>query len=79
MDMNNTESDLGIDLSGKPMMSLRTGFLTKNASDEAIAALLNNDSTNAEASAALGDWTDFSFGSTISNAVTDDLMAPLMQ
>ncbi|KAL8655917.1 MAG: hypothetical protein Q9210_000587 [Variospora velana] len=48
-------------------------------SDEARTALLNNDFTNAEALAALGDWTDFSTGSTNSDAVTEDWMMPLMQ
>ncbi|KAL9031192.1 MAG: hypothetical protein Q9196_000756 [Gyalolechia fulgens] len=54
-------------------------YLGNDLSDEARTALLNNDLDNAEALAALGDWTDFSIGSTNSDAVTDDWMVPLMQ
>ncbi|KAL9005867.1 MAG: hypothetical protein Q9188_001375 [Gyalolechia gomerana] len=60
-------------------MNNTESWLENDLSDEARTALLNNDLTNAEALAALGDWTDFSIGSTSSDAVTDDWMVPLVQ
>ncbi|KAL8764071.1 MAG: hypothetical protein Q9184_000282 [Pyrenodesmia sp. 2 TL-2023] len=53
-------------------------YLGSGLSDEARTALLNNDLTNAEALAALGDWTEYPLSATNSNAVTEDWMVPLM-
>lgn len=60
-------------------MRTRNGLVSDGSADEARTALLNNDMTNAEASAALGDWTDFPLEPTSSDAVTEDWIAPLMQ